>query len=95
MAAACNNLTCLALAILMAFLLGSSSFETCSARDQNKHSIQSSTAHEPSLQGRKLSKFTSYAYSGAPEEMATSSAIFNVLSYGAKGDGRTDDAKVT
>ncbi|KAH9742274.1 Pectin lyase-like superfamily protein [Citrus sinensis] len=93
MAAACNNLTSLALAILTAFLLGSSSFETCSARDQTKHSIQSSTAHEPSLQGRKLSKFTSYAYSGAPEEMATSSAIFNVLSYGAKGDGRTDDTK--
>lgn len=48
------------------------------------------------LHGRKLSRFVGYAYSRTPEETTmTSSATFNVLEYGAKGDGNTDDTKVS
>lgn len=48
--------------------------------------------------GRSMSKLMSYNYMWSDETMATQqeghSATFNVLAYGAKGDGRTDDTKV-
>ncbi|KAL5796989.1 hypothetical protein ACOSQ2_001809 [Xanthoceras sorbifolium] len=86
--------------ILIVLLLFSSSFETCfSAREGNKHlkvpSIFKKKEKDYGGGRRKLSKFMGSTYKrSTPEEtMATNSDTFNVLDFGAKGDGLTDDTK--
>lgn len=68
----------LALAILIALFVWSSSFETlCSGREMK-------VRYTPD------SMYNSYQ----PYESVMTTASFNVLNFGAKGDGQTDDTKV-
>ncbi|KAA8530225.1 hypothetical protein F0562_004934 [Nyssa sinensis] len=96
------------LIILIALLVWSSSHATCSARRGRhwKHS-QSSVARkkEKTHVGRQrypvghLPSLMQENYTTLGEPLATqlqsggNSAIFNVLNYGAKGDGKSDDTK--
>ncbi|XWS40728.1 hypothetical protein CRYUN_Cryun17cG0020300 [Craigia yunnanensis] len=71
------NLTNVAFIILIGMLFSSSSFEVCSAR-QGKQWRQNKAIIRRQMAAR---------------QQGGSSATFNVLDYGAKGDGRTDDTK--
>ena len=72
------NLTNVGFLIFIGMLFWSSSFEVCSAR-QGKHWKQTKASFRRQMAAR---------------QQGGSSATFNVLNYGAKGDGRTDDTKV-
>ncbi|KAK1582571.1 hypothetical protein Q3G72_016342 [Acer saccharum] len=94
--------------ILMVVLLPlSSSFETCFCAREGNHLKVDSENTIPSKFNkkvkdngggrRKLSKFmgSTYTRSIPDETMVANSATFNVLDFGAKGDGHTDDIKIS
>ncbi|XP_075652140.1 polygalacturonase At1g48100 [Castanea sativa] len=81
------NLKDLTLILFIAFSVWSSSFENCCAREGRQYWRQSSKAVPASVLVKKPK-----GYNHAGRRML-SSAIFNVLDYGAKGDGQTDDTK--
>ena len=82
------NLKDLTLILLIAFSVWSSSLENCCAREGRQYWRQSSKAVPASVLVKKP-KGCNHA-----RRRMLSSAIFNVLDYGAKGDGQTDDTKV-
>ncbi|KAG2714560.1 hypothetical protein I3760_03G033300 [Carya illinoinensis] len=71
----------LTLIIFIAFCVWSSSYETCCAREGKQWIRRSKT------------KFVHGRNQHPAGRSLLSSAIFNVLDYGAKGDGRVDDTK--
>ncbi|EEF40940.1 Polygalacturonase precursor, putative [Ricinus communis] len=81
--------------ILIALFLLSAKFETCYARE-GKYWRQSRDVlmmnKEKAHDGRSLSMVMDSNYTWS-DEKGQSLATFNVLDYGAKGDGRTDDTK--
>ncbi|KAI9176907.1 hypothetical protein LWI28_008546 [Acer negundo] len=91
--------------LMVVLLLLSSSFETCFCAREGNHLKVDSENTTPSKfnkkvkenggSRRKLSKFmgSTYTRSIPDETMAANSATFNVLDFGAKGDGHTDDTK--
>ncbi|KAJ9152868.1 hypothetical protein P3X46_026379 [Hevea brasiliensis] len=97
-----ENLSLITILIIILFAW-SARIEPCHAR-QGKYWRQSKTAPAASVSmqshhhGRSLSKFTDSYYILPDKTMATqkgqsSASTFNVLDYGAKGDGHTDDTK--
>uniref|UniRef100_A0A2N9IX59 Pectate lyase superfamily protein domain-containing protein n=1 Tax=Fagus sylvatica TaxID=28930 RepID=A0A2N9IX59_FAGSY len=81
------NMKDLTLIIFIAFSVWSSSFENCCARE-GRHRKQSKAA---SVFVKKPNGYGSnYNH---PGRRMLSSAIFNVLDYGAKGDGNADDTE--
>ncbi|KAL0014340.1 hypothetical protein SO802_001409 [Lithocarpus litseifolius] len=81
------NLKDLTLILFIAFSVWSSSFENCCAREGRQYWRQSGKAAPASV---LVKKPKGYNHAGG---RMLSSAIFNVLDYGAKGDGQTDDTK--
>ena len=73
------NLTNVAFLVLIGMFFSSSNFEVCSARQLGKQWRQNKASIRRQMAAR---------------QQGGSSATFNVLDYGAKGDGRTDDTKV-
>ncbi|OAY29494.1 polygalacturonase At1g48100 isoform X2 [Manihot esculenta] len=98
-----SNLENLSLITILIIVLPfwSSRIKPCHAR-QGKYWRQTASTVSMSMQShhhaRGLFKFTDSYYISPDETMATqkgtsSAATFNVLDYGAKGDGHTDDTK--
>ncbi|TXG54679.1 hypothetical protein EZV62_019935 [Acer yangbiense] len=91
--------------LMVVLLLLSSSFETCFCAREGNHLKVDSENTTPSKFNkkvkedgggrRKLSKFmgSTYTRSIPDQTLAANSATFNVLDFGAKGDGHTDDTK--
>ncbi|XVF14083.1 hypothetical protein REPUB_Repub09cG0026500 [Reevesia pubescens] len=77
------NLTNVAFLIIGIMLFWCSSIEVCSGRELGKHWIRQ----------KKANSFRRQMAAAARQQGGGSSATFNVLDYGAKGDGRTYDTK--
>lgn len=83
--------------VVMALLVWPSCLKTCDARKgkQNLRPSKVAPIRKETLAGniRGVSKFKEGNYITAQKD-GGNSAIFNVLNYGAKGDGHADDTKV-
>ncbi|KAM7279748.1 hypothetical protein ACFE04_006882 [Oxalis oulophora] len=71
------------------FLFLSSSLETCTARQGKRHGRHSRSGTAGIRQENTILRETNKA----DKSNSIAGVIFNVLNYGAKGDGRTDDSK--
>ncbi|XP_035549401.1 polygalacturonase At1g48100 [Juglans regia] len=85
------NLKDLTLIIFIAFCVWSSSHETCCAREGKQWRRSKTVPATVLVKKPKLGHGRNQH--GAAGRSLLSSAIFNVLDYGAKGDGRVDDTK--
>ena len=72
--------------VFIALFVWSASLKTCNARQGKQYWMPSKSV--PTWMGNK--------YNLAQEKISGgNTAIFNVMDYGAKGDGRADDTKVS
>lgn len=98
----------LTLVLLVSLLIWSATFGTCNAR-RGKHWRQSrsfrtsmykkkgknhGSNHQHNHGSRSKPKNSPPATPGPPKTGHNSAVIFDVLHFGAKGDGKTDDTKV-
>lgn len=89
----CFSLQTTALTILIALLACSSSFQASSAGKTYTRPVRTiGKAHGTRHSGGR--KLMDDGYKVIPLKAAASSTTFNVLSFGAKGDGKADDTKV-